>query len=108
MESHFRLPTPYLGHRIVYPDTHALNRALWGGGDLKGSLWCGEVRVKTILNPREGGVVGLLFPVLPPTPPPVPFWVIVLCGLEGGEGGPGSELLVGGNRELAPSGAAAC
>lgn len=24
--------------------------------------------------------------------PPVPFWGIVLCGLEGGEGGPGSEL----------------
>lgn len=106
MESHFRLPTPYLGHRIVYPDTHVLNRALWGGY-LKGSLWCGEVRVKTILTPGKVGSAGS--PIPRPHPPPlVPFWVIVLCGLEGGEGGPGSELLVGGSRELAPSGAAAC
>lgn len=27
--------------------------------------------------------------------PQCPFWGIVLCGLEGGEGGPGSELSVG-------------
>lgn len=54
-----------------------------------------------ILSPWEGGEWLSRFP-------PVPFWVIVLCGLEGGEGGPGSELLVGGYRALAPSGAAAC
>lgn len=27
--------------------------------------------------------------------PQCPFWGIVLCGLEGGEGGPGSELWMG-------------
>lgn len=32
VESHFRSPAPYLGHCLVYPDTHAL---LWGGGDWK-------------------------------------------------------------------------
>lgn len=99
MEPHFRSSAPYLGHRIVRPDNHALNRALSGGGDLKAVCGLGK-RVK----PFEAlGKVGSDLPVSPRT-----LWGILLCGLEGGEGGPGSELLVGGCRDLAPSGAAAC
>lgn len=39
-------------------------------------------------------------------PSPILFGGIVLCRLEEGERGPESKVLVGGNRELAPTGAA--
>lgn len=83
------------------PRSHASGTAFRMGGILRGSLCLGSERVKkqTILSPWEGGE-GLSLSVL--------FGELCSVGWKEVKGDLGASCRWVGDRELAPSGAAAC